>query len=263
MYATFAEHVRIFGGLGDDRLPIGLPYSPMIQHAFDRSIPGRYDGEMAREAQAAVIQPCVLAALLTGEDHTCSLHPPMAGGTCSMCSRQLSLRLPNGTDHTFTATQCCHEADAAIPVQKYYELAAIFEAADPTRIKEALIDIYEGRAPMSTYHSRLHHLLPEVGSSIPEAWLHGPPTREPLEPALSQRLYYKAPIFMPSCEAWGMCDAPEGCFEEMLAVSKLPTTEVNQFHDYAHCLSDGNAGSASALNSYCTAEYCHDLAAQV
>lgn len=259
VYATYKDYMRVF-----PELPFGLPYSSMIQHATDESAAG-YDLDLARDFQLSVITPCVLSALMTSQDHTCSLHPPMTGGHCHKTDRQLSIRLPNGTDHVFTARQCASEQDAAMPVQKYYELKAIFEANDPQRIRDALVDIYEGRLSTTSYSSRLHHLMPELrhGDLVPEEWIAGDPLRQDLEPALSQRLYYKNPIEMPSCEAWGTCDAPEGCFEQMLAVAKLPTTEANQWHDYATCLSEGSSGSASPLSSYCVAESCRRLAREM
>lgn len=209
-----------------------------------------------------IIQPCIIGALISGNDYICALNPPMYGAECEKCSRHMQLRLPNGTYTHFIAEQCCDEEHAALPVQKYKELSAIFEATVPKNILDNLVDVYEGRAPMSSYHSRLHHLLPELSGPIPERWRVEEPATQPLEPLLRQRLDTETHLHAkpPPCELSGTCTAPEGCWEQMQAVGKLPTLEENQWHDYKHCLTPGNGGSASPVNSYCAAASCSALA---
>lgn len=263
VYAKYKDVIEVLY-----EVPFGLPYSSTIGHLTKADVierpmnDSKYDSSEARKVQQVLILPCVIDALRTSLDRTCSLPPSFIGGSCKMCTHELSLTMPDGTLHNFTAEQCCDETAAAIPVQKYQQLAAIFEAKEPKKIVDTLVEVYEGRAPLPAYRAQLYRMMPELASPMPDRWLVNKPIRQPLEPNLLQSLNRKwenqsqAPQ---SCEAAGTCDAPEGCWDQMQAVSKLPTIEENQWHDYRYCLTPGNSGSASPVNAYCASASCTEL----
>ena len=125
--------------------PLGSPYGLIMGHTLGGFIIGGYDPDKARAVQSALIEPCVLDALATRTPRICSLHPPWVGGMCVRCTTPLVLRRPDGSEYRFSATQCCGDVDRAIPVAKFRELAAIFEAKDPDAIIRALVAVYEGK----------------------------------------------------------------------------------------------------------------------